>query len=65
MNVLANQLPTDVRMRPILPSPDLTTPSRILRPFALFLTGTHQFLEAMIFWRPGNLNLARRRASWA
>lgn len=28
---------------------------------------THQFLLATTFWRPGNLNLARRRASaaWA
>jgi len=25
----------------------------------------HQFLDAMIFWRPANLNLARRSASAA
>ena len=27
--------------------------------------GAYHFLLTMIFWRPGNLNLARRRASWA
>lgn len=26
---------------------------------------THQLREVMIFWRPGNLNLARRKASVA
>jgi hypothetical protein len=29
------------------------------------LPGAHQFLDAMIFWRPGNLNLARRSDSAA